>query len=285
MTASMKVPPFDIAACVTRLARPEDKPALLKVARTIWDGSDYLAQVLDRWLYEPWFLVCEYRSRVIACLKLTLLPDNVLWFEGLRVHARWQGKGIGKLMNRAGMELAASIAPRHPGLKYEFCTYFLNSESLSLTRRIGFEEVRAFITMDKYGVHSTRAPKVLKRPHPDWFHSYPDFIPLGWRAVHNTPDGIAFVRRNAVFFQTPRATYMLAGYPERYVTFLDLPSREIRDELPYFQYFFGPRKRYGIIMPTGFASAIPHLKRHGFTFWDEEPEGGRNMLILRKKEI
>lgn len=283
MTPERKLPPsFDINACLVRKARPEDKPSLQRMSRTIWDGHDYLLQVLDRWLFEPWFLVCEYHGRVIACLKLTLLPDKVLWFEGLRVHGRYQGNGIGKLMNRAGMALAETVARKHPGLSYEFCTYYQNTESLSLTSRIGFEVVRRFITMDKYGTHNTRVPKVLRRPDADWFASYPDYIPLGWRSVHNTPDGISFIRRNAVFFQTPQARYMLAGYPERYITFLDIPVRNLKDELPYFQYFYGARKKYGIIMPTEFASAIPHLKRHSFTFWDEEPDAEpHNMLILK----
>jgi GNAT superfamily N-acetyltransferase len=277
---------FDINACLVRKARPGDIPQLIKITRTIWDGHDYLAQVLDRWVHEPWFLVCQYRQRVIACLKLTLLPDNVLWFEGLRVHARFQGKGIGKLMNRAGMELAQSIGKRLPGLSYEFCTYYRNVESLSLTAKIGFEVVRRFITLDKSGVHTVVSPKVIKRLKPEWFHFYPDYIPLGWRSIHNSPAGLSFIRREAVFFKTPQAVYMLAGYPERYVTLLDLPPRDIKAELPYFQYFYGPRRKYGIIMPSEFACAVPHLKRHGFNFWDEDPDSEpQNMLILRMKDM
>ncbi len=275
-------PEFDISSCLVRKAIPEDKDQLLKLARTIWDGNDYLAKVLDRWIHEPWFLVCEYRQCVIACLKLTMLPDKVLWFEGLRVHARYQGKGIGKLMNRSGMALAQSIAKRHPGLSYEFCTYYRNVESLSLTARIGFEPVHRFITLDKSGVHSVLAPKIIKRPLPQWFHHYPTYIPLGWRSVHNSPAGLSFIRREALFFKTPHSVYMLAGYPERYITFLDMPRRQIKEELPYFQYFFGARKKYGIIMPADFVSAVPHLKRHGFSNWDEDADSiPQNMLILK----
>ena len=107
---------FILENCLVRLARPQDRQDLLAISRGIWAGTDYLPKVVDRWLAEDWFFVCEYQGRVIACLKLSLLPDNVLWFEGLRVHRRWQGKGIARFMNTEIFRFASGLKKEDPAL-------------------------------------------------------------------------------------------------------------------------------------------------------------------------
>lgn len=270
---------FKLDECLVRLAIEHDRTDLEEIARSIWDGHDYLPKVLDKWLNEPYFFVCEYRGKVIACIKLSLFPDHVLWFEGLRVKGSFQGNGIGGFMNREMFKFAAKLKESDPSLRFEFCTYYKNVESLHLTAKAGFRMAEAFYTIDKHGIKAQTIPEIVQDYNMSLFATYPKHIPLGWQAVHNCEDSLEFIKQRAIVFRTHQAIYMLAGLNEKNVVFLSPPVLDIKAELPYFQYFYGPRKKYGIILPSSFKKHLSRLHAHGFKFWDNEPKPVKNMLI------
>lgn len=276
----MKEIDFKLDECLIRLARLEDEPDLKAIAKTIWEGGDYLPRVMREWILEPWFIVCEYQGRVIACIKLTMLPDKSLWFEGMRVHGNLQGRGIGKLMNRAAMEYASRLASEHPGLRYEFSTYFLNHETLNLTSKMGFQQVESFHTLDKYGVRHFSEPDMITDPGMDIFDHFPHYLPVGWRTVRKHPDSLAYIRSHATVFATPRARYLIGGHENKDITILDPIPNDFRTELPYLQYFFGPKRKYSIIFPRSQASKIASLKNLGFRDWDDNPDRKPEMLVF-----
>jgi len=276
----MKIVDLNIDACQVRLARQSDSADLKAIAKTIWGGGDYLPKVMEEWIAEPWFLVCEYQERVIACIKLTLLPCNSLWFEGMRVHADLQGRGIGKLMNRAAMEYAAQIAAERPGLRYEFSTYFLNHETLHLTAKVGFKQVQGFHTLDKFGGRLIQEPQFIENPGMDIFELYPDYLPVGWRAIKKHPDSLEYIRSHARVFATPKARYLIGGHGSGDITFLDPIPAEMRPELPYLQYFFGLKRKYSIIFPRSQAHHITRLQGLGFRCWDDNPDAKPEMLVF-----
>ncbi len=270
---------FNLHECIVRLAVASDKADLLQVAKGIWGGSDYLPKVIDHWLDEPWFLVCEYRGKAVACLKMTMFPDNVLWFEGLRVQHRYQNKGIATLMNHHSLALAQQIKLEIPEIKYEFCTYYQNVESLHLTQKLGFQVVEKFYVLDKRGIQATMEPKILPDIDASIFRNYPRYFPCAWQSVHSTPVSLPFLKEHGKLFQTPYATYFIGGLHEKDIVFLEPPKPTLKKDLPYFQHFFGSRKKYGIVIPLTFKSSLPLLHDCGFRFWDNEP--AENMLILR----
>ncbi|HNX38241.1 MAG TPA: GNAT family N-acetyltransferase [Candidatus Cloacimonadota bacterium] len=273
---------FDLNNCTIRLARPSDTADLEAIARTIWDGTDYLPRIMDRWISEPWFFVCVYEGKVIACIKLSLFPDNVLWIEGLRVHRRFQGKGIATLLNRHIFRFATELKARNPELAFEFCTYYKNAESLHMTEKMGFRIVKRFYQLDKRGVKHTKESEIVTDYDMSLFKAYPDYLPLGWQAVHNTASSLDFIKSRATVFRTPRSTYLLAGVGEKNITFLQPPVQDLKVELPYFQSFFGSRRKYGIVLPPGFNEYLPQLLKLGFYFWEEEHEIAKCMVIGRK---
>lgn len=273
---------FKLQDCHIRLATPSDTEGLMAIARGIWSGSDYLPQVLPRWLAEPYFFVCEYQAQIVACIKLSLFPDSVLWFEGLRVKHSFQGYGIGSLMNREMFRFAESLKRKNPCLKFEFCTYYKNVESLHLTQKVGFTIVQRFYTMDKNGIKSQAKPEIVKEYDLSLFSLYPDYIPCGWQSVHNCPDALAFIKSRATVFQTPQASYLHAGVAEKNIILLSPPPKDMKAELPYFQSFYPPRKRYGLIVPLGYKKHLKQLHESGFRFWEKEPRVTPNMLILAK---
>lgn len=261
-----------------RPALPADKNGLIKMAKTIWDGGDYLPKIVDTWIAEGGFFVAEWQSQIIGCTKITMFPRNVMWFEGLRVHSRYQGKGIGKLLNAFGFRYAMAQKESNPHLSFEFCTYYKNVESIHLARKLGFKVLRRFYVLSKRGVDKCLPPMILDDYDISIFHNLPSHIPCGWRALHNHPDSLSWIKDHCKVFQTPQGRYLLAGISGLCIIPLDSPPVDIGAELPYFQTFYGPRKSIELILPLSWKAQIPYLKKKGFRFWDKETKA--NMLIF-----
>jgi len=272
---------FDPALCRVRLATEQDTDDLIAIARGIWGGSDYLPRMLAMWLREPYFFVCEYQGKVIACIKLSLFPDHVLWFEGLRVHKAYQGKGVGTLLNREMIRFAAGLKEKDPQLSFEFCTYYQNVESLHVTQKLGFKKVHGFYVIDRHGLKRQSEPKIITDYDMSIFSQYPTYIPCGWQTFHNSPAALSFIKKRAVVFETPQARYLAGGITERCITLLSPPPTDLLSELPYFQYFYAPLKHYGMIVPTHYRRYLPKLKAAGFKFWDKETKPVENMVVLK----
>lgn len=91
-----------------RRAVPEDKPAVLAICAQIWEGDDYIPEVWDAWIADPYgqFSVVELDGKVVGLGKLTRLTPSEWWLEGLRVDPAYQGQGIGRFLHEQGVALA-----------------------------------------------------------------------------------------------------------------------------------------------------------------------------------
>lgn len=272
---------FDLRECIVRLARSGDTRDLLAISKTIWDGTDYLPEVIEEWIKERWLFVAEFHGKVIACIKLSQFPDNVIWIEGLRVHARYQGKGIGTLLNDYIMDFAYRLKEKNRALSFEFCTYYKNYESLKMTEKLGFCQVESFYSLDHHKEPGYMVPEIVEDYGMEIFKNYPRYIPLGWQSVRNKPESLDFIKRNATIFRTPQSIYLIGGKGEKAITFLESPCKDLEAELPYFGYFFRRKRRLGIVCSTRFEQELPRLLSGGFFFWDESREVAANMLIKR----
>ncbi|HPF08665.1 MAG: GNAT family N-acetyltransferase [Candidatus Cloacimonetes bacterium] len=272
---------FKLEDCLVRPSCPADRKDLIEISRGIWEGNDYLPKILDRWLQEDWFFVCEYQGKVIACLKLTTLPDNVLWFEGLRVHRRYQGKGIAKLMNHQLMRFAQQLKAQNPQLTYEFCTYYKNVESLAITRKMGSQEVEGYYNLERRGLVKTLQPEIITDYGTDIFCNHPQYLPLNWHVVHSVKNSLPYIRKHATVFKGKAGLYLVGSIGERCITLLsDLPD-DLNAELPYLQSIFGSRKRMSLTLPASMSRQIPRLEASKFYFWGEDREVALNMLVFR----
>lgn len=272
---------FRIDNCIIRLSRPGDKAGLLEVAKTIWQGSDYLPQIIDRWIKERWFFVAEYQGKVIGCIKLTQFPDKVIWIEGLRVHRRYQSKGVGTLLNDYIMQFCYRLQDKDTGRRFEFCTYYRNMESLRMTSKLGFKQVCSFFNLDSKGSFKMRASEIVTDYDMSIFELYPDYIPIGWQSVHNCPESLDFIRQHAIVFKTNQALYLINKFGSKAVTYLGPPVQDLAAEQPFLQYFFGHRRDISIILPTSQRAELPRLKELGYWFWDNETEPVENMLVKK----
>lgn len=86
---------------ICRPALERDLGEIRDFCKTIWDGHDYVPDVIDDWLRDPQgiFAVAEYEGRAIACSKITLLAEGQWWLEGFRVNPAYQGLKVGSLIH------------------------------------------------------------------------------------------------------------------------------------------------------------------------------------------
>ncbi len=272
---------FNLDKCTIRKAELNDIEGLNKIAKTIWDGHDYLPLVADKWIREGGFFVAEHDNKLVGCTKISLFPGNVMWFEGLRVHGKFHGLGIGKLLNAFAFNYAMQEKRLNPALKFEFCTYYKNLESIHLAQKLGFEVVEEYYVMAKRGIKKTIKPTLITDYDMSIFDRFEGHIPCGWRAINNIPQSLNWIKANCRIFQTPAASYLIGGLSGNSILPLGEPQTSLQTELPYFQHFYGSYKFIELILPPAWADSIPGLINKGFHFWDKETKA--NMYIFQAK--
>jgi len=112
--------PFPIGEYLVRDARADDKPEVLEFTAHTWEFGDYIEYVYDDWLADPTgrFLVAEERTsgRIVAIDKLTMLSPTEAWFEGLRVHPDFRGRGLAGRLQKYMIAESARLGAQSAGL-------------------------------------------------------------------------------------------------------------------------------------------------------------------------
>lgn len=88
-----------IAGVKVRLARAEDKEAVLAICQPTWEhSSDSLPLYWDKWMTDPksYFFVAEMDGVPVAISGVALMSEREAWWQGLRVdpHSRRRGQGL-----------------------------------------------------------------------------------------------------------------------------------------------------------------------------------------------
>ncbi len=121
----------------SRKARHEDKSAILDISKDVWEGTDYLPEIFDKWVEGKGgeFTVAEIDGRVVGCAKFTVLSPKEYWLEGIRVHRDMRGRGIAKKITEYYIDKAKSLGYEYLSLS----TYIENHESKKIIKDYGFE--------------------------------------------------------------------------------------------------------------------------------------------------
>ena len=92
---------FSAGQVSCRPAIERDLEEIKEFCKTIWDGHDYVPDVIDDWLHDPQgiFAVADYKRHAIACSKITWLARGQWWLEGFRVDPNYQGLKVGSLIH------------------------------------------------------------------------------------------------------------------------------------------------------------------------------------------
>ena len=92
---------FSLQHVLCRPALERDLAEITAFCKTIWDGHDYVPDVIDDWFHDLQGLlaVAEHQGCAIACSKLTWLAEGQWWLEGFRVDPNYQGLKVGSLIH------------------------------------------------------------------------------------------------------------------------------------------------------------------------------------------
>ncbi len=143
---------------VCRSSSRADIPAILDIARQIWNGQDYVPVLLEGWLADStgWMFTAELSAKPVGIVKLSLLGEDQWWMEGLRVDPSVYNRGIGKHLFHYALDFWRS----HLNGTLQLLTGEKNATSQHLADLFGFglqEKLRL------YTAHPvTGAPSVLK---------------------------------------------------------------------------------------------------------------------------
>jgi ribosomal protein S18 acetylase RimI-like enzyme len=134
--------PERLYVLVCRPALPKDTAQALELTRHIWEGQDYVPQVWETWLndYNGLLAVAEYGGRVVGLGKLTRLSPDEWWLEGLRVHPRYEGRGIASHLH----DYLLDYWERQGSGVVRLLTGSFNQRVQHLCERSGFRKVGEF---------------------------------------------------------------------------------------------------------------------------------------------
>lgn len=88
-----------------RPARPEDTPQAMELTAQIWGGHDYVPRAWGTWLADPegGLLVAESEGRLVGLAKVSRQTSGEGWLHGLRVHPRFEGRGVASALHEASV--------------------------------------------------------------------------------------------------------------------------------------------------------------------------------------
>ncbi len=193
---------------ILREAREEDVEDIREIASLTWEGHDYLAKVFHSWVKDGGFFVIEEGSKVVATAKLTSLPCNVAWFEGLRVHPDYRGRGYAKTLH----EHLISLAREEGFSRAMFATYFKNWASIHLAEKYGFRMAHRFHNL-MYAPKKVEEPIKCEVKLPDV-----EPVPMGWRFLYVCEETLSWLRERVDSFCFSEGGFFVPKDPPRAFT-------------------------------------------------------------------
>ena len=271
-----------------REARASDIEDLAKISRTTWDGADYLESVSAKWISEKGFYVAEKGTRVVGCGKLTLLPGEVAWLEGLRVHNDFKGRGYGRVISDNILKIAQSRLKSGEFSSIEFSTYINNSESISMAEKQGFAVSDLFhvVSIENPPVVTTSVTLEQFSPSIEDFTGYKEHTPCGWKYVLSCASGsLEWLKKNAEFWRVNTgATFLTANRGSEIsplFSAFDDPSGFVQGA-----FAFAEKRRLDyleIVMHDSHKNLLSTVKENGFVYWDEDGAGNLPVYRFRKQ--
>ena len=82
---------------------------MLEITARVWEGTDYLPHMLDRWLADPAATLeaAELDGLVVGFQRLRPITQGVVFYEGLRIAEEHRRRGFARAMLRHALEEAA----------------------------------------------------------------------------------------------------------------------------------------------------------------------------------
>ena len=74
---------------------------LVEISKDIWDGYDYVPDVIEKWLQEEncmnyGIFKDELKTEMVGFGRVKLYNNDIAWLEGGRIKVSYQRQGIGR---------------------------------------------------------------------------------------------------------------------------------------------------------------------------------------------
>jgi GNAT superfamily N-acetyltransferase len=88
-----------------RLARAEDRDAVLAFCVNTWEWGDYIEYVWDEWLHDPQgaMFVAIVDEQPVGLAHMRMVSANEAWLEGMRVDPNFRQRGLSRALSEAMM--------------------------------------------------------------------------------------------------------------------------------------------------------------------------------------
>jgi GNAT superfamily N-acetyltransferase len=122
-----------------RKLKKNDIPQILEISKEIWEGEDYIPNVIEAWLgenesYNYGAFLDKEMNNLVGFGRVKILSKSLVWLEGGRVKISHQKKGIGEKLMKHALEYAKKIGAK----KAQYDTSSQNYGSLALADKLGF---------------------------------------------------------------------------------------------------------------------------------------------------
>ncbi len=129
-----------------RKATVSDKPRIAEISSQIWDGEDYVPDVIDDWLTDPSgeVIVAIVDGKLISFARRSYLLPRYVWFEGARTDPMYRNSGVAQEISRCFLESVRREGADLIGLS----TYIDNEASIHIIEKNGFQKVASYVYIE-----------------------------------------------------------------------------------------------------------------------------------------
>ncbi|MFC2079350.1 GNAT family N-acetyltransferase [Candidatus Bipolaricaulota bacterium] len=287
-----------------RLATLEDRAQILAISSQIWDGEDYVSELLDGWFAdsEGELVVATLDRNVIAFAHRTWLSSGIAWLEGIRADPAFKGRGAGRAITEYLICSAREAGATH----IELSTYIDNEASIHIIESYGFQLVGTFSYLERpAGSAPTEIPedsssiRTISDPEAVDFIAASEFLalaqrrfPRGWRFFPFDDDPRKAIERlecRLAFWSAkqPTAVMCIRQGPEHEgsitINYLDGEPAAVRALLNQaLRLYAGKTLQIMVPIHQGkHAAALELLQEAGFESWsDFKPDVFAYELVL-----
>lgn len=125
-----------------RQARTDDEAAVREMTADTWsdrDTGDYVSRVFADWIAsddeEQRTFVAEADGELVGLIQAVLLSEYEAWFQGMRVHPAYRGRGVSVALSDAG----SSWARERGAAVGRLMVFSWNAPALASARANGFD--------------------------------------------------------------------------------------------------------------------------------------------------
>jgi RimJ/RimL family protein N-acetyltransferase len=129
-----------------RKAIESDKPRIAEISSQIWEGEDYVPEVLDTWLADKngEVIVAIDDGILISFARRSYLLSGYAWFQGARTDPLYRNRGASQEISRYFLEAVRREGADLVGLS----TYIENHSSIHIIEKNGFRKVASFVHLE-----------------------------------------------------------------------------------------------------------------------------------------